>query len=290
MITPQPFRYRLFQASNRVFPGAHPGQMVSSGQLFKRHEPLIASPDPRRIDLRASVLDPFGGFRVRVYQQQCAVSVYVIADLSASMDFATVPDKRRFIADFAVAAASSAFDSGDSCGFIGCGARIENRWVLPAGRQMGPLQSLAQRLQQASFSGTAASLPQAAQHLSARRSVVFLLSDCHFDLGLLQHTLRTLQGHDVVPVVPWHPDACANLPQWGVIKFRDSESRGSRTLFLRPALRQKILDAFDARRRELQRCFRAFGCEPLFVGDRYNAATFNAYFLRRAACPLTVSI
>ncbi len=48
------FHYRLAHPGYSVFPGAHPGQMVGSGQLFKRHEPLLASPDPRRIDLRAS--------------------------------------------------------------------------------------------------------------------------------------------------------------------------------------------------------------------------------------------
>ena len=42
---PQLFHYRIAAPSPRVFPGSHPGRMVASGQLFQRHEPLIASPD-----------------------------------------------------------------------------------------------------------------------------------------------------------------------------------------------------------------------------------------------------
>ncbi|WP_256360841.1 hypothetical protein [Methylomonas koyamae] len=72
--------------------------MVGNGQLFKRHEALLARPDPRRLDLRASVLDPFGQYRVRAYQEHDRVEVMVLADLSASLAYAGRFDKREVLA------------------------------------------------------------------------------------------------------------------------------------------------------------------------------------------------
>ncbi len=135
------FQYRLTHPGYSVFPGAHPGQMVGSGQLFKRHEPLLARPDPRRIDLRASLLDPFNSYRVRVFQQHSKLTVTVIADLSASMSV-----RLPMLADFLLSAAQSALQLGDSFGFIGCGPSLDHRWLLPAGAAMPPVRQLATRM------------------------------------------------------------------------------------------------------------------------------------------------
>jgi len=254
--------------------------MVGAGQLFKRHEPLIASPDPRRIDLRASVLDPFSGYRVRVYQQQSAVNVYLIADLSASMGYA---DKQQTLIRFLLAAANSAFDYGDKFGFIGCTERIEHRWLLPAGRHLGRVSALAKQLQSLTFSSSANGLQNAAAFLPAERSLVFLLSDCHFPLAQLRAVLGSLQGHDVIPIVLWNQDEYATLPNWGLISFHDMENNANRTLFMRPSLRQKIMAAYQQRQRDLKNSFRAFGTEPLFITDRYSTQTINRHLQQRVA-------
>ncbi|MGZ5007746.1 MAG: DUF58 domain-containing protein [Methylobacter sp.] len=272
--------YRLPWQSSSVYPGAHPGQMVGAGQLFKRHEPLIASPDPRRIDLRASVLDPFSDYRVRVYQQQSTVNVYLIADLSASMGYA---DKQQTLIRFLLAAANSAFDYGDKFGFIGCAEHIEHSRVLTAGRHLGRVTALAKQLQRVTFTGSANSLQNASAFLPAERSLVFLLSDCHFPLAQLRAVLGSLQGHDLIPLVLWNQDEFADLPNWGLISFQDMENHASRTLFMRPALRQKIMAAYRQRQHDLKNCFRAFGTEPLFITEPYSAQTVNRHLQQRLA-------
>ncbi|MGZ8175452.1 MULTISPECIES: DUF58 domain-containing protein [Methylobacter] len=272
--------YRLPWQSSSVYPGAHPGQMVGAGQLFKRHEPLIASPDPKRIDLRASVLDPFSGYRVRVYQQQSTVNVYLLADMSASMGYA---DKQQTLIQFLLTAANSAFDYGDKFGFIGCTERIEHRWLLPASRHLGRVSALAKQLQGLTFTGSANGLQNAAAFLPAERSLVFLLSDCHFPLAQLRAVLGSLQGHEVIPLVLWNQDEYATLPNWGLISFQDMENNASRTLFMRPALRQKIMAAYLQRQRDLKNSFRAFGTEPLFITERYSTQTINRHLQQRVA-------
>ena len=52
---------------------------------------------------------------------------------------------------------------------------------------------------------------------------------------------------------------------------------------MRPALRRTIVQRFQQRRRQLQSFFRRYGCEPMFLQDRFQAAQLQAYFLQRAA-------
>ncbi|PPD48871.1 MAG: MxaS protein [Methylobacter sp.] len=272
------FQYRLSMPSSRVYPGAHVGRMVSSGHLFKQHEPLIAHPDPRRIDLRASVLDVFGQYRVRVYQQHSLVDVLLLADLSESMS----QNKTMLLASLD-AIAESAFSYGDRFSFIGCGSETTPRYQLNHCRQRGALRAFSQQLQAARFTPQNPHWQAVLPHLPNRPSLVFWLSDFHSDLASLSPILPQLRQHDVIPLVVWQTGDYENLPEWGLASFQDSESRATRTLFMRPALRRTIVQNFQQRRRHLQNFFRRFGCEPLFLQDNFNAAQVQAYFLQRAA-------
>ena len=276
------FQYRLARPISSAFPGAHPGQMVGAGQLFKRHEPLIASPDPRRLDLRASMLDPFSDYRVRVYQQKSTLPVYLIADLSISMTFTGHITKPQTLRDLFEAIAQSALDYGDSFGFIGCGRRIETQFLLPAGRQPGRIRMLLQNLVDSAFTNSSDGLEQAAHYLPGGRALVFLASDFHFETNRLTHILHSLNRHHVVPLVIWDELEFRALPQWGLVKYRDMESGATRTLLMRPKLKQAVNTAFERRRERLQQCFRAFGTEALFLEKGYQAEQFNAYFQQRA--------
>jgi uncharacterized protein (DUF58 family) len=267
------FHYRLARPGYSVFPGAHPGQIVGNGQLFKRHEPLLASPDPRRIDLRASLLDPFNGYRVRVFQQHSKLTVTVVADLSASM---TV--RLTMLADFLLSAAQSALQLGDSFGFIGCGPRLDHRWLLPASPAMQPVREMSRRLINLRADGSADSLSRIAPLLPKRRSLLFLVSDCHFSLTRLRTILQPLTSHAVVPVVWWDAAEYQDLPEWGLVRFKDAESRRARTLLMRPDLKQRIIQSFEQRQAALRQTFRSFGMEPMFLSDAYRAESMTQYF------------
>ncbi|MFZ2451035.1 MAG: MxaS protein [Methylovulum miyakonense] len=278
MIPTQIFQYRLTMPSSRVYPGAHVGRMVSSGHLFKQHEPLIAHPDPRRIDLRASVLDVFGQYRVRVYQQHSLIDVLLLADLSTSMS-----QNKAMLLACLESIAESAFSYGDRFSFIGCGSESTPRYQLNHCRQQGALRAFSQQLQATCFTPQNPHWQAVLPHLPTRPSLVFLLSDFHFDLASLAPILPLLRQHDVIPLVVWQTADYENLPEWGLVSFQDSESHATRTLFMRPALRRTIVQRFQQRRRQLQSFFRRYGCEPMFLQDCFQAAQLQAYFLQRAA-------
>lgn len=280
----QTFNYRVSSKVRGAYPGAHVGQMVGAGQLFKRHAPLIASPDPRRIDLRASLLDPFQQFNVRVYQQATQLTVFLLADLSASMSFQGDRDKRGALADGLLSVADSASQAGDLFGFIGCADAVDSDYLLlPSAHGQQRIRRVAESLRQAPLHGQAKGLLQAVRYLPARPALVFLLSDFHWPAGLITHLLQALSRHFVVPLALWDKQEYERLPAWGSIRLRDLESGRQRTLLMRPALRRKIIAAFERRRDELTRQFRAFGCEPLFLDEGFQAERLNQYFLRHSA-------
>lgn len=276
------FYYRK-PAQQNVFPGAHPGKIVGSGQLFKHHLSLISSPDLRHIDLRASVLDPFENFQIKAFQQQSQLNLFLLADLSASMNYQGEQNKPRVLIDCLQSIAQSAYAHGDRFGFVGCGQHIETSLVIsPANQQQGHVTELEKRLKTIRYEGRAESFLQAANYLPSKASLVFLLSDFYLPIEIIQQQMQRLNQHTVVPLVIWDSQEYSDLPKWGVVKFADMEQRKSRTLFMRPALKQRIIHAFEQRKQQLQNCFRAFGCEPLFLEKGYHAELMTNYFLQHA--------
>ena len=68
-------QYRFAGHSRAIYPGAHKSHTQGDGLLFKHHQSLMAYPDPRRIDLRASVLDIFEHYQVRISEQRQHINV-----------------------------------------------------------------------------------------------------------------------------------------------------------------------------------------------------------------------
>lgn len=277
----EPFAYKVPPLGCRPALGAHRGKMAGSGQLFVRHESLLARPDPRRLDLRASALDSSGGYRVKVFQQHTQLPVVVIADFSASMMYQGQSSRLKVLTDFLLSAALSAAQTGDCFSFIGCGEQLHKQWLLAASRGFGSAAKLAGRLVAARFKGQAESLWELTPLLPAKRSLIFLVSDFHMPLAKIDRLMPQLSNHVTVPVVLWDQAEYLATPDWGIVKLKDMESGKTKTLLLRPAYKRRIIEAYDQRKNDLQHCFRAQGEEPLFMLGSYQVQRMNAYFQER---------
>ncbi len=281
MIENNIFYYRK-AAQHNVFPGAHAGKLEGNGLLFKHHRPFLSAPDPRHIDLRASLLNPFSQYQVKSFQQQSRIDIFLLADLSASMGYQGQHNKQRVLIDCLLSVAKSAHSTGDRFGFIGCGQTIDTQLLIsPANLLQGRVIEIARRIEQTVFTGQAKSLGQAADYLPHNNSaLVFLLSDFYMPIKKIQQQMQRLNKHTVVPLVLWDKKESSDLPRWGVVKFSDLEQGKTRTLWMRPALQKKIVSAFKQRKQQLQHCFRRFGCEPLFMSQGYHAELISQYFLQ----------
>ena len=273
--------YKVGWRARSNYPGAHPSQQKGGGYQFRHHVPFLSAPDPRRFDVRASLKDPFENLYVRLYQQTSAIPVYVLADLSASMSYVGAYSKQSTIADFVHALSYSSYRVGDRFGFVGLSDKESEPIVLPATMNRAAGIELADRIRKMQLTGRDAnSLHLGRELLGSRRSLVFLLSDFHMPDHDIAKLTASLAFHDVVPVILWDAQEHQNLPNLGIARVADPETGESRMLFMRPSLRSRIEEAFNARRRQLFQLFSRLGRPPILLEAGFNAEAVTQYFFR----------
>jgi uncharacterized protein (DUF58 family) len=276
--------YRVRWKTGGLKPGAFRGMQSGAGERFRSSIPLHARADPRRVDVRASLRDPLGGIWVRDFEQNSALKVLVLADVSASMGFKGRHDKIDQLRRIAVAIARTAWRNGDAFGFYAANESPLSSLTLPARLNRGAADWLDRRLAAHVASGASArGLLQSTAQLPHRRGLVFLVSDFHWPADDLVQVLRGLAHHAVVPLVLWDPAEADAVHRHGIATLRDLETGARRFVWLRPGL----VDALCARRErheELLReaCARA-GSVPFFVRDRFDPLDLTRHFLETPA-------
>lgn len=271
--------YRIGSAALGHFPGHHRSRRGDSGFEFRGHASLLDAPDPRRLDLHASLRDPFGQWSVRIYSQRKSIPVAVVADLSASMGFAGAQRKLGVVADFVDSLAWSAWRTGDSFGFVACDEQVRDDLLLPQSRSRAAAGELTQTLRSLQPSGRSAQgLRLAHRHLPQRRSLVFLLSDFHLPLGEVSAMLANLAHHDLVPVVIWDEQEFSLSATRGLAQVLDPETGRQRLVWWRPALREQWLVQQAQRREALLQVFRTQRLSPLFVEGGFDADAVTRHF------------
>ena len=271
--------YRTAHTARGWFPGHHRSSRGDGGFEFRGHAPLIDAPDARRLDLNASLRDPFGRWLVRIHSQRMAIPVAVVADLSASMAFEGAVRKQDVLADFVHSLAWSAWRTGDSFGFVGCDSAVRSDLLLPQTRARGAGGLFADRLRGLVLDGrTARGLHDAHRHLPRRRALLFLVSDFHLPLDDAAAVLSSLAEHEVVPVVLWQAEEFALGATRGLADVIDPESGQRRRLWWRPALRERWAAALHERRAALMQLFRSRRLAPLVIDGAFDADAVTRHF------------
>ncbi|MGE3772718.1 MAG: DUF58 domain-containing protein [Gammaproteobacteria bacterium] len=274
------FSYRLPWPVDEVFPGTHTSRRGGDGQRFRAFGPLLRYPDPRRIDLRASLRDPFRELQVRVMQARVRGQVFVAADLSASMGSG---GKHALLCRIAVACAWSATRRGDGFGFAAGAEELDEHLSMRNATGLHVAADLQQRLAATRPGGASChAWRDLAPLLPRRRALVFLLSDFFLPAALLEDVLDSLARHWVVPVVIGETRD-RDLPQgFGLGLVRDRESGAARLLVLTARLRRRVQAGYDAWRDELAAICLRRGAAPFHVRDRFDAAQLTDYFVQQA--------
>jgi uncharacterized protein (DUF58 family) len=278
------FHYRLPQRIGGWRPGSHRGSSLGAGQEFVSHMRLYDRPDPRRLDLRASLRNIQQEWLVRVNRQQASIPVHVVVDVSTSMSFGSRRSKLDIAAEFIEALGQSTFKVGDALGMLAFDARERTDLFVPAMVSRGMGGTMAALVRQCSGSaGDAAGLQDAIQHLAGRRGLVFLVSDFHWPLGGMGAALDSLVHSLVVPVVVWDTAEVDPPTRDGLAQLRDMESGAQRTLWMRPRVREKWRAAANARRSELNQIFAARAMRPFYVSGYFDSEAMSQYFFEVAA-------
>jgi uncharacterized protein (DUF58 family) len=242
---------------------------------------LIDVPDPRRIDLRATLRSTRREWLVRTHRQRAATPLHAIVDVSASMNFGVHRRKLEWAADLVESMGDSAFRAGDPAGLVIFGAAGGGEF-MPArrgrgiGRAMG--DSLRQRVND-SRADPPGSLQRATDRLAGREGLVFLVSDFHWPLEELAAALDRLHRARLVPVVVWDRAELEPPPEDGLLEVRDAETNGFRALWVDRALRARWLDRVGERRAALDSVCAARGVRPFYLIDCFDPDALSRYFL-----------
>jgi uncharacterized protein (DUF58 family) len=262
------YRPRGRFAANHV--GAHPSSEVGGFGVFRDQAPFMRYPDARRIDIRATLRDPYGATYVRRFEQRAAIDVCALVDLSASMGFVGAADRFRVAVELCAALAYSATRIGDRFGLFAYDRVLVRQSSIPATRSRRAALGAVERLGGETPRGSSANgVLEAAAALGATRKLIFLISDFRWPERLIEQAFDALAPHDVAPVVLIDSIESAP-PRWGVLELRDCESGRRQTLLMRPALQRRWIEAEQARRRRLARVASLRSRVPVYVEDDFD--------------------
>lgn len=273
------FSYHISWRSTSRRPGRHRSNQRGMGMEFRGHTTLLAYPDPRRIDVRQTIKDPLEQIYVRIFNQKSATPVFVLCDLSGSMQYGSQQTKLDIAADITQSVAQSATHNGDPVGFIGFDDIVREDWLCTLASRPHMALEMAEHLRQFTPGEVGnRALIDTVRLLPRERSLVFLVSDFHMPLAELEEALDLLISHHIVPVVLWDTSEYQDLPEYGITNVTDPETGLKRTLFLRKSYKAKILDNFAKRKAMIQNIFMRFDMQPFFVENNFDADALTDYF------------
>lgn len=282
---PQPFiEYRVRWRPGGVLPGAFSSALPGAGDQLRSCVPLRDHPDPRRLDLRASLRDPMGGLWVRDFRHNAALRVHLLADVSASIGCRGVVDKFDLLRRIAVVVARSAFRSGDAFGFHAAADAPRNDLSLPVRVHRGASRWIDGKLAGVRPTGRSArGLLEVAVSLSTRRSLVFVVSDFLWPDRDLDDIFGALSHHDVVPIVLEDSADWELMPRRGLAVLRDAETGERRFVWLRPSKVEAVRAARERRRAHLAAVCRRLGHRPFVVRDVFDPLALTRHLLEASA-------
>ncbi|WP_119168461.1 DUF58 domain-containing protein [Algihabitans albus] len=258
-------------------PGAHRGRQRGAGARFADTAPLLTHPDPRRIDLRRSLRDPFGTIHVRRFEVPAAVTVHALMDFSASLAVAGAGDRWALAALLGGAVAQGAVRTGDRFALAAARGGDLPPLLRPPLRYSGLGVETRALLDTLEPSGQGIeTLTELAAEIPARRTLTFLISDFEMPPEMLSRLLTLLDGHALWPI--WLRDSGLDdvSGRFGLCDILDPETGAARTLLMRPGYAR----AYARRRAECRAAtaevFAAFGRRPIEVVDRIDTEAFVA--------------
>jgi uncharacterized protein (DUF58 family) len=272
--------YRLAWRTRAARAGAHRSSVAGSGGMFRDLTSLLDARDPRRIDLRQSLRDPFENIHVRRFEQTSAIAVTMLVDVSASMAFAGRTRKFALVRELAEVIASSAIRTGDTFKLIGADAQVRTELQQGASRARSAVGRTAEALRtfRPRVAGTAG-LVEAATLTGTRRGLVFLVSDFLMPGTELAEILERLSRHDVIPIALYDSAEIDALPDWGLMELADLETGRRRLIVLRPSLKDAWRRRIEARRSDFRNIARRFGREPFEITDTIDWERFGAHLM-----------
>jgi len=273
------FQYKLSGSSKSSRPGSHKSSERGSGMEFNRLVSLQQYPDPRRLDLRASIIDPYERWLVREFKQRSAVSVFAIVDLSASVRFHGLQNGKNLIAKILTSVMNSVRRYGDRFGLIGFDNKFRQDWFMPATQRI-PVNFDTLNLQ---FSSGKAErghkgLMEAPNWLPKERCLIFFISDFHFSLNLLSYFFSRTIPHQVVPIILEDEVEHSGYDRFGFAFLSDSETSRKKLVLLTKKFKDSLKENYRKRDQQLLTICRQFNSMPVKILGDFDPKVLTEHF------------
>lgn len=275
-------RYRLGRRLRGSTSGGHRGSSLGADGRFHGLATLVDHPDPRHIDIAATIRDSAGSVFVRRYRQPTTATVIALLDLSASMGLVGAGDRMAVARLLVGGMARMVRRSGDRFGLVAAGGEPDGpRLLVPPSRRTDLPGELIETIEAAATGGTGlARLAEAArENLPRRPALVFLISDFQASPAALADLLGDLIGHDVRPIVLRDSLAENPLQRFGFARIRDPETGKARTVMTRRATLARWRAEGESHRAAVTACFARFGLAPIEIVDQVDVDRLFEAFL-----------
>lgn len=260
--------YRVVWKSRALRHGAHRSMQSGAGGLFRDLASLLEYNDPRRIDLRQSLRDPFEALHVRRFEEKSQIGVVMLLDVSGSMGFEGAARKMALAADLAQVLATSVRRAGDTFALYAADETVREELSVPPTRsRAGEAEMVAALRAYVPERKGASGLIEAAQRIGRRRHLVIVVSDFLLPEDQLEALFEALAGQDLIPIRIADSRESAKLPAWGLAELADLETGRRRLVAMRPALRAEWQRRFEARRSLFRSLAARYGREPFEITD-----------------------
>lgn len=276
------YRIRWKPSGNQ--PGAVRGQSAGIGDQLRALVLLRDHPDPRRLDLRSSMRDPFERLWVRDFYLNTALKVIVLLDASASMAYVGQVNRLQVAQKICAQLALSAYRSGDAFGLYAGNENLIKSATLPPRLNRSAWLWVNQHLSTLKPHGkNADALIRTVAQLPKRRCLVFVVSDFRWEEGKVKQLFKGLNHHDVVPILLQDPAEFNQLPQSGIATLQDVETGQSRFVWMRRSLLKQIEKVRHQHFDMLNHFSHLHGYKPLLVRGEFESAQLTRYFMERLA-------
>ncbi len=263
-------------------PGTKRGLTAGIGDQLRAKVLLRDHPDPRRLDLRASMRDPFERLWVRDFYLNTAFKVIVLLDMSASMAYRGTVNRMHVAAEISQQLAISAYRSSDAFGLYAANEKPIKQATLPPRVNKSAWLWVQQHLAKLQPNGNSATgLIKLVPMLPQRRSLVFVVSDFCWPTGQYQQLLKALNHHDVIPMVLQDPAETEALPKRGIASVRDLETGQTQFIWMRPSLKAQLMKQQQAQWGQLSAISHRHGVQPFCIKGAFSVARLNQYFMAR---------
>ena len=209
--------------SSNIFAGQYHSAFRGRGMAFSEVREYQYGDDVRDIDW--NVTARFNKPYVKVFEEERELTVMLLVDVSASLDFGTQKQmKRDMVVEIAATLAFSAIQNNDKIGVIFFSDKIEK--YIPPKKGRKHILYIIREMLDFHAESKQTDVAQAIEFLtgiSKRRCTAFVLSDFYVRQNFLQQLTIANRKHDIV-AIQVYDKRTADLPDVGLMKVVDAET------------------------------------------------------------------